>query len=60
MSGYVALFNGKSTEIHADSSYAAFVKAVEYFKPTKAKKHLVTVHLAELSDGSQVVHTAVN
>lgn len=56
--GYVALFNGRRAEIYAGSQYAAYLKAVTYFKPAKSKKHLVTVHLAELPNGSTVTHHA--
>jgi hypothetical protein len=56
MNGYIAFFNGKQTEIHAETQYAAKVKAEEFFKPVKSKKHLITVVLAE-KEGKQVVHT---
>jgi hypothetical protein len=53
MHGYIALYNGKQVEIHADSLYAAHLKAVEHFKPPKSKKHLVSTHLVEKA-GEQV------
>jgi len=55
MNGYIAFYKGKSTEIHADSSYAAQLKAAKFFKARKS--HEVTVILAELN-GEQVVHVA--
>lgn len=49
MNGYIALYRGKRTEIYADTLYAAKLKAIEHFKPAKSKRHLVTVHLAEIN-----------
>jgi hypothetical protein len=45
--GYIALYQDKRTELYAESQYAALVKALEFFKPPKSKRHLVSVHLAE-------------
>lgn len=59
MNGYIALYQGKTTELHADSLYAAKTKAVEYFKPPKSKHHLVSVHLAE-KDGETVTQVITN
>lgn len=58
--GYIALYNGKRAELYASSLYAAKVKATEYFKPAKSKRHLVSVHLAENRDGDVVTHTPVD
>lgn len=55
--GYKAFFNGKKTDVYAGSSYQALIKAIEFFKPAKSKKHLVHVHLCELA-GKEVVHIA--
>lgn len=55
--GYVAFYNGKRTEVHAESLYAAKLKAIEIFKPAKSKQHMVSVTLAEL-DGLPVTHIA--
>lgn len=55
--GYVALFNGRRYELRAVSSYAAQLAAVEHFKPTKSKRHLVSVHLAEDTNGNTVTQT---
>lgn len=60
MYGYIALFNGKRTEIYADSQLEAFNKAVEHFKPSKAKKYNVSVHLAELPTGETVTQVITN
>lgn len=56
MNGYVAFYNGRRYELHADSLFEAKEKAVAYFKPPKSKVHMVTVVLAE-KDGEEVVHT---
>ena len=55
MNGYVAMYNGKSVDIYADSLYAAKVKAEQEFKPPKSKTHMITVMLAE-KDGKPVIH----
>ena len=55
MNGYVAFYRRKRTEVHAESSYAAQLKAAKFFKARKS--HEVTVVLAELN-GEQVVHVA--
>lgn len=58
--GYVAFsHNGKKADVWADSKFQAQELAVAYFKPPKSKRHLVHVHLAEVS-GEPVVHTAVD
>lgn len=59
MNGYVAFYNGKRTEIKAESSYQAQCLAVEHFKPPKSKRHLVHVQLAE-TDGKPVINTPVD
>jgi hypothetical protein len=46
--GYIALFGSKRHELYAASSYAAQLAAIEFFKPSKSKRHLVSVHLAEV------------
>jgi hypothetical protein len=53
MYGYIALYQGRRHELYADSLYAAKLAADAYFKPPKSKRHLVTVHLAEV-DGETV------
>lgn len=58
--GYIALFNGQRAEFYAPSLWAAKEQAVKYFRPAKSKAHMVSVHLAERADGSDVVHTAVD
>ncbi|MCA6367636.1 MAG: hypothetical protein IM618_11375 [Cytophagales bacterium] len=57
MNGYKAFFNGKETDIYADSLYQAKQKSIEFFKPAKSKAYMVHVHLCELA-GKQVVHVA--
>jgi hypothetical protein len=58
--GYIALFKDKKIEIYANGIYKAQCMAIEYFKPSKKDKWQVTVALAELADGSQVVHNGCN
>ena len=53
--GYLAFFNGKKTEIRADTSYEAQKLAAHYFRTKKTSA--VTVMLAEKED-QEVVHTA--
>ena len=55
--GYIALYGAKRIEIYANSAYEAKQLALDHFKPNKAKRHLVSVHLCE-KDGQQVVQTA--
>ena len=60
MNVYIALWNGKRIEVHAETSYSAQCKAeIEFKKGTrkKVKGYEITVVLCEL-DGEQVVHTA--
>ena len=51
--GYIALYQSRRTEIYAASLYEAKEKALAFFKPPKSRKHLVSVHLAEV-DGEPV------
>lgn len=53
---YLAFYNGRQTEIEADSLLDAKTKAVAFFKAPKSKAHMVSVHLAE-KDGQPVAHT---
>ena len=55
--GYICLFRGQRYETHATSAYAAQVKAIEHFKPSRRTRHLVTVHLAE--KGGEQVNTVI-
>lgn len=61
MHGYLGYYNDKEVVIYADTSYAAYLKAVAHFKPAKSKQHMVHVGLCELNaapgqPGEQVVH----
>ena len=58
MNGYVALYNGKRTEIWAESLYAAKLRAIEQFKPRPSNEHMVIVILAQRGDGEPVYHSA--
>lgn len=60
MYGYVAYFNGRRHELRASSLYEAKQRAIAHFKPRKSQEHMVAVVLAERSDGTPVVHTAVD
>lgn len=51
--GYIALYQGKRWEVYASSQLDALTRAREHFKPPKSKRHLVSVHLAEI-DGETV------
>lgn len=48
LNGYIALYNGKRAEIYAATLYDAKLQALEAFKPPRSKRHLVSVHLAEI------------
>jgi len=60
MNGYVAFYSGKRIEVRATSLYAAKLEAIRIFKVRKSQEHMVSVMLCERSDGSEVVHTAVD
>ena len=58
LNGYIAFYEGKQVEVRAKSLYAAKLKALELFKPTKRKAHMLSVVLAE-KDGEAVgIHPA--
>lgn len=57
MNGYIFFFFDQRIELHADSLYAAKLKAVAHFKPRKSQEHMVHGLLAE-RDEVQVTHTA--
>jgi hypothetical protein len=59
MNGYKAFYNGRETDIYADTLLQAKEKAVAFFKPPKSKQHMVHVHLCE-KGGEQVTHIAVD
>ena len=56
MYGYIAFYNGRRHELHADSLFSAKEKAVAHFKVKPKQAHMVSVVLAE-KDGEQVTHT---
>jgi hypothetical protein len=45
---YVCFYNARKDEVLAKSSYEAYRKALELFKPPKSKQHMVSVHLREI------------
>ncbi len=53
--GYKAFYKGKTTEVYAETSYAAQQQAAAHFKAKRT--HEVTVVLCERPDGSSVIHT---
>ena len=55
MNGYKAFYNGKTTEIYAETSLEARDKAVAHWKVKPKKAHMVTVILAE-KNGETVTH----
>lgn len=55
MNGYIAFYEDKEIEVHAESSFGAQVLAIEEFQPPKSKKHMVHVVLCEV-EGEQIVH----
>ena len=59
MNTYKAFYNGNETEVQAATSYAAQLKAIEFFRPKKSQKHLVSVHLIAINN-KEVIHTAVD
>jgi hypothetical protein len=64
--GYKAHYSGRSADIYAPSSYAAYIQALGHFRPPASKKHMVHVGLCELNclapgvPGEQVIHRAVD
>ena len=54
--GYVAFYNGKRTEIYAESLFKAKELAIAFYRPPKSKQHMISVLLAE-KDGEPVIHT---
>jgi len=57
MNGYKAFYNGKETEVYAETMFKAQDKAVAFFNPPKSKRHMVSVVLCE-KEGQQVTHIA--
>jgi len=57
MNGYIAFYGSQQTEVYADSSYAAQVKAAEKLKVQEKHRHKISVYLVERADGSSVVHS---
>jgi len=59
--GYVCFSHtGQRFELYAKNMSNAIDLARAHCKPPKGKRHLVSAHLAELADGSEVVHVAVD
>jgi hypothetical protein len=58
MNGYIGFYNGKRMEIYAETSYAAYQKAIDHWKVPKTKRGMVSVVIAE-KDGKPVVHSPV-
>ena len=60
MYGFVCFYNSKRIEVYAASMYAAKLQAIAQFKAPRSKEHMISVVLAELPKGSEVVHVAVD
>lgn len=60
MNKYVAFYGQKQIDVEAETSYAAQKKAAEVLKVKPNKQYMITIMLAERSDGTQVVHTPVD
>ena len=58
--GYICLYNNDRVELYAKGLYEARQIAIQHFKVRECKKNNVYVYLAEKSDGSEYVHTAVD
>jgi hypothetical protein len=56
MNGYIAFYNNKKIEVHANSSYTAQQKAAREFNLKSKHDYKVTVVLVEKS-GNQVEHS---
>lgn len=48
MQTYICFYNQKQTTVEAESSYDAHQLALAFFKPPKSKRHMVSVHLADV------------
>lgn len=59
MNTYKAFYNQKTTEVKAETSFAAFEEAVKFFKPAKSQRHMVSVVLLEKA-GELVVHSTTS
>jgi hypothetical protein len=57
MHGYIAFYNGRRHELHADTSLAARDKAAAHFKVKPNRAYMVSVVHAE-TNGQQVTNTA--
>ena len=55
LNGYIAMYKGKRTEVHAETSYKAQQIAAAFFKAKKSWE--VDVYLCE-QNGKEVIHTA--
>jgi hypothetical protein len=63
MHGYKGFYNGKQSDIYADSLVDAKKQAIALFKVPKSKQHMVSVVLCEKDvqadgNGTQVIHPA--
>lgn len=55
--GYKCFYLNKEWECRASSMVEAKQKATEYFKPSKARSHMVHCVLCEMPDGETVTHS---
>jgi len=59
MNKYKAFYNGRETEVDADTLFGAKEKAIQFFRPPKSKAHMVHVHLLSVG-GREVVHSTAS
>lgn len=58
--GYVCFYGSKRVEVYAATMFAAQKQVAEMLKVPPKKQYLISVHLCERADGSEVIHTAVD
>lgn len=57
MNTYICFFGGQRTEVQANTSWEAHVKAKEFFKPRKSVEHMISVCLAEKNGETVEINT---
>lgn len=60
MNVYLGYYKNMVNRFKSETQYGAQLKAIEFYKPPKSKKHLVHVALVELAGGVEYIHTAYN
>lgn len=54
--GYKAFWGSRTTDIYADTSREAQLKAINHWRVPRRQHHMVHVHLCERADGTEVIH----